>query len=313
MRRPLRLLPVLALCLLPATAQAQVQVDVRTSKATYMEGEPIFVAVDVKNVGPFPLGHSDTTGMEHVKLRISGREPRSLGSYDECDGSALVEMATSIVNHPPVFVPGETVSFKYVLAGYKLPQGEYALRVSGHAEVLWFDYATAGVQTLESLQKPRYPPLPARRGDPVPGAEIDREFTFVVTPAIEGELKGVYRQLANRWAFDRAAVEAIVAMAAPAAADVIGELASNDNDRIVGAYDALAEINTPATRARLRSLFDASDSLRRRTRIVAALSRTKATDNAEFFTSLLGGGRTTPSDEAIKSAARRGLACLGGR
>lgn len=301
MTRPV--VAVVCCVLFPAAALAQVEVEVRTTKAAYLEGEPVFVRVDVKNVGPYPLGHS--VGPKPV-LKVAGQATRP--PLPECDG-LISEMTRGVIDHPPLFEPGKTVSFTYALKGYRLRPGNYTLHISGHADVTWFDYINGGgVQTGPT---PRFAPPPSQRGEPVPGAGLDRDLPIVVEPTSAAELRAVYVTLAERWTYDRVAVEGIFEMAVPSVADIIGRLAANDDPRFLypAAYEALAEINSVETRARLRSLFDASDSLRRRALIASALAHTRHPDNRAFFSSLLA-GHTSTADERIKRTAKAALACI---
>jgi len=57
----------------------QVQVELKTSQATYLAGEPIFVVADVKNVGTYPVGYGKLDS--DVDLTIEGnRKKQAAGS-----------------------------------------------------------------------------------------------------------------------------------------------------------------------------------------------------------------------------------------
>lgn len=84
----LRLVLLIAVVAIPVFCQ--VQVDVRTNQATYLVGEPTFVVVDVKNIGPEPVAKSNGSvdsaaeaGAAIVEAHLSGtpspyrRSPRA--------------------------------------------------------------------------------------------------------------------------------------------------------------------------------------------------------------------------------------------
>jgi hypothetical protein len=72
----------LFLSLAAATGLAQVQVDVRLDKTQYLAGEPIFVLVDVRNVGDESVGYSMCDS--HATLTVAGSERRRLPSLSSC-------------------------------------------------------------------------------------------------------------------------------------------------------------------------------------------------------------------------------------
>src|SRR2546427_368632 len=76
MRRLLKtMLAFPTLMLIAAPVLGQVVVNVRTDKAEYLAGEPVFVIVDVKNVGVEPVGYSYCDG--DVKLNVPNGEPNT--------------------------------------------------------------------------------------------------------------------------------------------------------------------------------------------------------------------------------------------
>ena len=68
----------LRLAFLIATAAAsglcQVQVNLRTNQTSYLAGEPIFVVVDVENIGTEPVAYSGCDG--HADLTVSGGQKK---------------------------------------------------------------------------------------------------------------------------------------------------------------------------------------------------------------------------------------------
>jgi hypothetical protein len=67
---------LLSLAASVAAATAQVQVDVGLEKARYLAGEPVFVTVDVRNVGDEPIEYEPCD--RRVKLEVVGTERRKL-------------------------------------------------------------------------------------------------------------------------------------------------------------------------------------------------------------------------------------------
>jgi HEAT repeat protein len=94
-------------------------------------------------------------------------------------------------------------------------------------------------------------------------------------------------------------------------AETTAKFAADPNRDHAEAYRALAEINTSETRTALRRLHDDTPHIGYRGSIVDALARTGATDNLEFFVSLLA-GRSTEWDDRIRTTAAHALGCIGG-
>jgi HEAT repeat protein len=77
------------------------------------------------------------------------------------------------------------------------------------------------------------------------------------------------------------------------------------------AAEALAEIDTPTSRAELIDWFDRSDDLQTRFFIVRAVARARHPDNLPFLASLLP-GRSTQIDNSIRRDAALGIGMIGG-
>jgi hypothetical protein len=297
---------LLCALLVSSPAFAQVEVRIRTDKDTYFAGEPIFVLVEARNIGAFSLGYGAGDG--DLKLTIDGIKPR--GRPGPC-GDGYFEGSGGGVDHPPLFAPGRSVSFKYLLRGYRLLPGQYRVRVAGKAVVMWFDYTA--VVAVAPNSPPRARP-PRQRGDPVDGADVDVAIPITIAAGSEEQLKAAFAPVVDAAAgigMDRHALAAIYEMAPPFLAETIATFASDPNRASRDAYDALAEINTAETRAHLRRIFDETVHLGYRTSIVRALVRTGARDNFEFLASLLQ-GRSREWDDRVREAAVRGLGCVGG-
>src|SRR5262245_21967530 len=131
-----------SLCLLATPALAQVQVSARTEKSSVLAGEPIFVVVDIKNVGDEPVGYNGgTIGRPPLTFVVANGTPKPVGSLGAC-GSPVRGPAMCILDHPPLLKPGTQVSRSYLVRGYRLTPGSYELRVSGHVDVRWKHYPT---------------------------------------------------------------------------------------------------------------------------------------------------------------------------
>jgi hypothetical protein len=193
--------------------------------------------------------------------------------------------------------------------GYRLEPGRHDIRVTGTAPVSWYQEETIPTQPPQ----PPPPKVPFARFTPVEGQDVDRTISVELVASDRAALLRALDPLikradyASRFDLD---VVGFLESASPFLPDLIVDFASRSNLRGVYAYDALADINTPASRAQLRRFFDEADSLEDRVTIVSALKRTSSPDSVDFFASLLP-GRTTPADQRIKNAALSALQCLG--
>src|SRR3954463_3583885 len=100
-------------CLLATPALAQVEVGIRTEKASYLAGEPVFILVDIKNVGEEPIGYG-VGGIQNPLTFVVAhgkRKPvRSLSACGGIDGGG----AMGGVDHPPMLKPGAQTTRRYL-------------------------------------------------------------------------------------------------------------------------------------------------------------------------------------------------------
>ena len=128
----------LRLAFLIATAAAsglrQVQVNLRTNQTSYLAGEPIFVVVDVENIGTEPVAYSGCDG--HADLTVSGGQKKLAPNLLGCFLGVGRGYGCGF-DHPPLMKSGQTITFWYLLQGYNLRAGDYILHASGKAGVRW--------------------------------------------------------------------------------------------------------------------------------------------------------------------------------
>ena len=266
-----RLLLVVAAAL---PAFCQVHVDLRTSQAAYLVGEPIFVVVDVKNVGTEPVGYSYCDG--HVDLTVPpGRKkqaPNLLGCFSGSGGG--IGCGT---DYHPMMQPGQTVSFWYLLKGYNLSAGDYVLHASGKYE------GSLRLTVKDATE-----------------AQLRQRYASYVADA-EG----------SDWELRARAREAIAEMAPPfLEKTLLGFADQPDGARL--AVEGLAQIPTRESRRDLVGLFDKSADLQLRAGIAGTLAGIATAEEVPFFSSLLA-GRSTQLDDQVRTFAARGLGRLGGK
>jgi len=133
----MRQLIAIALSLLATPASAQVDVAVRTEKPTFRAGEPIFILVDVKNVGAEPVAYDGASLKPPLTLAVKNGTKKAVRSLHGCPGADDNVLGVRFVTHPPFLQPGESTTFRYLLSGYRLNAGSYELNVSGHVDVGW--------------------------------------------------------------------------------------------------------------------------------------------------------------------------------
>ena len=79
-----------AICLLAGPARAQVEVQVRTEKPQFLAGEPIFVIVEVKNVGTEQVAYGGASVKPPPELSVRNGERRVIKGLTGCgSGSAF--------------------------------------------------------------------------------------------------------------------------------------------------------------------------------------------------------------------------------
>jgi hypothetical protein len=165
---------------------------------------------------------------------------------------------------------------------------------------------------------PNDPPrqrIPFNPGDPLPGRDVDRLITVEVRPATAEQLRAAFESiLAKVDSFGEEgnlARDGLFESARPEHVDRLAKLAGHPNFVDGRIFEALADIDTAQSRATLRRLYDDQADLNHRRDIVYALTRNPHPENIEFLASLMP-GRSTALDDAIRSNAWRGLACIGG-
>jgi HEAT repeats len=298
-------------CLLATPALAQVEVGIRTEKTAYRAGEPVFILVDIKNVGDEPISYDGGGIQNPLTFVVANGTPKPVRSLSPCGGIGGGE-AIGIVGHPPMLKPGAQTTRRYLLRGYRLTPGSYELRVSGHADVRWKYYPSlpSGAPA---------PPPKHKDGDPVEGAVVDRTVPLLIVAGSQSELEAAYKpyvavamELYSRQGFE--AAQALFEMA-PAFLEAeivkVVRYAGNQDGIAASAAAALAEIDSPSSRRELIAWFDRSRDLQIRRAIVDAIAKSRHPDNLEFLASLLP-GRSTEMDDWIRSTAAFGIGRIGG-
>lgn len=304
----------IVLCLIAAPAAAQVEVSVRTEKPSFLVGEPIFVLVDVKNVGDEPVAYGGGGGRgRRLELSVASGDRRRVQRLSGCFGGESGGTVGGVMGHPPLLKPGASTTFRYLLRGYRLRPGTYEFRVSGTADVGWKYYPQ---------MRPNAPPPPVPKHmetDPVEGADVDRTLPLVIAGGSQTELEAAwppyvaiapesYTQKGND------AASALLEMAPPFLEQEIVKLArarGHEYGIADRAAAALGEINTTSSRAELVAWFDRSRDLVVRSAIVDAIARTGHRDNLVFLASLLP-GRSAEADDRIRRTAALGIGLMGG-
>ena len=299
-------------CLLAAPAWGQVEVTVRTEKPQFLAGEPVFVLVDVKNVGTDQVAYDGASLKPPLELSVRNGDRKIVKALTGCGGGDGIGEGSGFVTHPPMLQPGKSTTFRHLLRRYRLKPGKYELRVSGSVDVAWREpdpFSHAGA--------PRPPPKRSIT-EPVEGAAIDRTLPLTIVAASEDDLRAAYAPyVAVVGSFTRAGHEAISAILEMAPAFLEPEIRKLVQQRgyeqgfAYSAAEALAEIDTPSSRAELIAWFDRSHDLQARSFIVRAVARTRHPDNLPFLSSLLP-GRSTEIDDRIRRDAALGIGMIGG-
>jgi hypothetical protein len=279
-----------ALCLLARPAWAQVEVQVRTEKPQFLLGEPIFVLVEVKNVGTEEVAYSGVSFKPPLGLSVRNGERKVMKGLTGCGEEARFVGGAGVIDHPPMLQPGKSTTFRHLLRGYRLKPGTYDLRVTGAVDV-----------------------------QPVEGATIDRFLPLTVVTATEEALRSAYAPYVDAAAQSSTqaghdAVHGILEMAPAFLEPEISKLVEqhgHERDIARLAAEALAEIDTASSRAALIDWFDRSDDVQVRSSIVGAVARARHPDNLPFLASLLP-GRSTEGDNRIRRDAALGIGMIGG-
>jgi hypothetical protein len=297
-----------AILLLAVQASCQVKVTVLSSRAQYLEGEPISVIVRVTNVGSDPVGYDYCDG--HVDLAVVGQQRMRPPNLWGCFGGGLGSGSGCGIDHPPMLLPGKSTDFTYLLHDYRLKSGEYLLQVLGKAGVRWKsvgDYRPYGPSPVHTSR--------FHDGDPVPGELFEQKITLNIRRASLDELKiafSPYIRDAGSWdpQVNYPAREAISEMAPPFLEKMISEFAANPYTASF-AVKGLSRIDTDESHVDLVKMFDQSTDLNIRESIVHALAETNSSDQLGFFAGLLPGHSSEPEDR-IRQWAVLAIGRLGG-
>ena len=99
-----------AICLLAGPAWAQVEVQVRTEKPQFLAGEPIFVIVEVKNVGIEQVAYDGASFKPPLELSVRNGERKVMKGLTGCgggtgigggSGAAPIRPCCSLGSQPP--------------------------------------------------------------------------------------------------------------------------------------------------------------------------------------------------------------------
>src|SRR5262245_52647163 len=133
-------MPRLLLCcvalLIAPPVSAQVRVNVRLEQTQYLAGEPIFISVDVTNVGREAVEYGAGKGI--IQYLVLNGAIKTRPNIWGCDGERRgVAGFGANVDHLPLLKSAETTTFHQLVRGYQLGPGHYDLRVFGNADVQW--------------------------------------------------------------------------------------------------------------------------------------------------------------------------------
>ena len=310
-KHPVTKLLSLVFCLLATPALAQVEVNVRTEKTSYLAGEPVFIFVDIRNVGDEAIGYDGGGIQNPLTFVVANGTRKPVKSLSPCGGIGG-GAAFGIVDHPPMLKPGAQTTRRYLLRTYRLTPGSYEVRVTGHADVRWKNYPTLPNGAPA-------PPPKHKDGDPVEGAVVNRTVPLVIVAGSQSELEAAYKplvaiamQIYSREGSE--AAQALFEMAPPfleSETIKIVRYAGNQDGIATPAAAALAEIGTPSSRRELIAWFDRSRDLAIRASIIDAIAKSMNPDNLEFLASILP-GRSTEADDWIRNTAALGIGLIGG-
>jgi hypothetical protein len=287
-----------------ASGLSQVKVNARLDQPSYLEGEPVFVIVDVTNTGDEPIGYSECDA--RVELSVPGASPKNPPNLYGCYTSAQSGSGCGI-DHPPLMKPGQTVSFYYLLKGYHLRAGEYTVHASGEAGVRWFfgegrNSSAVSGRTLRDI---------------VEGRKFEASLPIRIRQGTSDELKQRYLpyvQDAENWsgltAESLRARRAIAEMAPSFLERTILGFAGQPETADL-AVEGLSQIPTDQSRADLIELYDKSSDLRLRRSIAEGLAGIATRKELPFFVSLLPGHSSMLEDQ-IRVFAVLGIGKSGG-
>ena len=234
--------------LLPIAVYGQVNVTVRTNKTTYFVGEPIWVIVNVKNVGTDPVAYGGGSSSEN-KSSVNNAERVSLPPGCVEGGWA------GGFGDGPQLKPGESTEFFYLVKGYRLKAGGYDISSQGTAPVFW--------HLVGDYRRSRGPtPTPAHpNGAPVEGSDYLALLQISVLLGSETELEAAYAPLLADLDKTQSsgrklrAMEGVAEMAPPFLESTIIGFGSN-RDTVQFAIKGLQRISSPTAREALTDLLD---------------------------------------------------------
>lgn len=291
-----------------SSSLAQVSVQVKTNKAEYLAGEPVFVVVEVKNVGTDALAYSHLDGS--VDLTVQGTEKVRPPNLRGCwVGNGIGGGSGGGTNDGPVLAPGESTTFRYLLKDYKLDAGSHIVNAKGSVGVRW------AFPNLRFSPAP-IPPPKHKPGSPVPGADIDVPLSIVVRQGSTEELQRAYAPYvaeaeSSNTGENYEARQAITEMAPEFLEKTIAGFATDWHRAPELSVKGLGQIHTAESRADLVKLYDSSADLSLRSQIVGVLAAMATPAQTAFFAGLLP-GRSTMIDDQIRESAALGLGQIGG-
>jgi hypothetical protein len=271
---------LLSLAAPAAAAAKQVQVDVRLEKARHLAGEPVFVVVDVRNVGDEAIEYEPCD--RRVKLDVVGAGRRKPPNIFGCDDMGMGGGGGCGSNHHPFLPPGQRMTSRHLLTDYELKPGRYQLTASGKAGLIG-EIAGAPFTTTVSLEV-------------IPASERELQAAFAPLVAAAGTTT------AEGWWHARLA---IIESAPPFLESLIAQFAADGHD---GAVEALGRLATTRSRAHLKALFGTS-KVKSKSSIVLALARIGHRDDFEFLATVL---EDSKEAETTRGYAALGLGRLGG-
>src|SRR5687768_2055166 len=109
-----------AICLLAGPAWAQVEVRFRTEKPQFLAGEPIFVLIQVTNVGTEQVAYDGASPKPPLELSVRNGERKATKGLTGCGGGTGIGGGSGITSHPPMLQPGKSTTFRLLLRGYRL-------------------------------------------------------------------------------------------------------------------------------------------------------------------------------------------------
>ena len=127
------------LALTACSAFSQVKVSMKLDRPDYLVGEPIFVIVEVTNIGSEPIGYSGGDGRTDVT--VAAAQPKQPPNLHGCYSGVGFGSGLGFVSHPPLMAPGQTISFRNLFNGYRLRSGAYTLSPLARAARISFNYS----------------------------------------------------------------------------------------------------------------------------------------------------------------------------